>query len=48
MKKAQDIELTKENLDISIVGKDTNFRKLTEKEIEKYLNNLDQGMNIDS
>ena len=44
MKKAQDITLTEMNLDIGVVGKDCEFRKLSEDEIKKY---LDTGMIID-
>lgn len=38
MKKAQDISVTKRNLDILIVGKDTPLKVLNEDEIERYLN----------
>ncbi len=44
MKKSQDIKLTSKNLDITIVGKDTNLRSITEEELEKYLNT---GMILD-
>lgn len=45
MKKAQDISLTPKNLDISVVGLDTKFKKLNEKDLEKYFDN--SGMVID-
>ena len=55
MKKSQDIELTNLNIDISIVGKDTKFTKLSEDDVQKYLdklknsnNNVGSGMEIDS
>lgn len=48
MKKAQDITLTKENLDIGVLGKDCTFRKLNEDEIGLHLLNLDNPvMEID-
>lgn len=45
MTKAQDKKLTSKNLDIGIVGKGVDFKRLSEQEIEKYLN---PGMVIDS
>jgi len=44
MKKAQDIKLTSKNLDIMIVGKDTDLKWLSEEEIDKHLNT---GMMLD-
>ena len=41
MKKAQDIKLTEKNLDISIVGLNTEFYRLSEDEIKKYVLNID-------
>lgn len=46
MKKAQDITITEKNVDISIVGKDTEFKKLNEDEIKKILES-GSGMVID-
>ena len=47
MKKAQDIKLTKENLDIGIVGHKTSFKKLSEQEYKnlqkRYRNILTRG-----
>jgi len=39
MKKAQDIPISEFNIDVSVVGKDTPFRKLKEDEIKKYIGN---------
>jgi 20S proteasome subunit alpha 6 len=36
-----DQEMTKENVEIGFVGKDTPFRKLTEAELERYLANVE-------
>ena len=45
MKKAQDIEVNEKNLDICIVGLNTEFKKLSENEIKGFLSG--SGMVID-
>ena len=38
---ANDQEMTKENVELGFLGKDLSFRKLTEVEIENYLQNVE-------
>lgn len=46
MKKAQDVKVNGNNLDICIVGKGDECKLLTSTQIENYLNEIDNKMEI--
>lgn len=46
MKKAQDVKINGNNVDVMVVGKDTNAKLLTPEEIDRYLGEIENAMDV--